>query len=197
MELNGLKKHFNNDLKLEVKSDKYTESGVIRYCNVKCRNTRTGITSAEGTGEVNEYYVGGGYSNLNEFTYCGRLVLLPLFETDYDPQVNFMFYKQMGYAIYDAEAKCVHVAKSMNQLFEDKRKIGDLLYMYGPCALAFMDPKDFNSKNKEMLVRFYKKRSKMLQKANYPMQPIEKEQVLFERCLSLLEGEKIKSMFIK
>ena len=196
MKLNGLSKHFNSDLKLEVKSNKYTESGVIRYCKVTCRNPQT-QKAVDGTGEISDLYVGGGYSNLNEFTYCGRLVLVPVFEPDFDPQVNFMFYKQVGYAIYNTNAECVHYSRDMNVLFEDKRKIGDLLYTYGPCALAFMDPADFNSKNRELLSRFYKKRLNMLKKSKAPMQPIENEQSLFERCLYLLEGEKIKAMFVK
>ena len=193
--LNNLKNHFNKDLKLMVDFYKYAESGTLKYVNLKTIYAPTGQTIANGSGEVDDFCVGGGYQEVNGIDFCGKLVVAPLFEPDYDPQVNFMFYKQMGWAIYNTELECVHVSKNINELFEDKRKIGDLIYMYGPCALAFVNPEDCTLNNKEMFIRFYKKRVAMLKKSKAPMLAIEKEQQKFEKCLHLLEVERINGWF--
>lgn len=108
-----------------------------------------------------------GYYKQKQESFLGELVCTECYKRDYDPQVDFMFYTSNGVVLLDKKLNLVYHSPT-GQMFQNKKDLLKLICLYGPCAMIYMEPKDYLDKNlQKQIKRAFNERLKNLKKQGY------------------------------
>ena len=141
------------------------------------------------------YYLGSMSSNDESYEAVGKLAKVPLY-TPIDGVVSCGEYpEKVGCVLIDINGKIVSENTSnKNVTYSDKYDATKILYVYGPCALAFVTPEDFGNRGYAKLIEdTFMERIEELKKQGAPKEVLDNEVVLYEQAVSKLKSESLKT----
>lgn len=121
----------------------------------------------------------------------GKLAIVPIYSQHADDMMGLYYSMDEGYAVIDKNQRIVYVNdKNRYSYLADKYDVSQMIYTYGPCALALVEPKHMNDKRfVEVLKTTYQERVDTLTKRNKDATKIAQEKELFEKSMNILEKE--------
>lgn len=178
---------------LVVKGDRSRESGIIGRHNLMLKHgdyiSKNKVVDVE-----EDLYLLDGFNMEQQVPFYGELALVECSKSDYDPYVDFMFYTQNGVALINKDLNVIYHSPT-GKLFENKKDLFDLLYLYGPSVLVYMDPADYlNKKIQTKINDVYKQRVKLLREKCKSINMINLEKYQFEKVIEVI-GRQAQSEF--
>lgn len=145
-------------------------------------------------GKIN---LGGYYYNLGDGSYkqvyeksIGGLICLPIYGMEGDDLLGLYLPEYIGHVILDKELNVVYQnTYTKSRIFYRTEDANKFLFEFGPCALAFVDSKTFNSDVKKDFERVFEKRIKLLEEKFVSDEKINAEKEVFEKAIDQLEKD--------
>ncbi len=141
------------------------------------------------------YYLGSMSSKDESYEAVGKLAKVPLY-TPIDGVVSCGEYPEnVGCALIDINGKIViENTSNKNATYSDKYDVTKVLYVYGPCALAFATPEDFGNRGYASIIEdTFRERLEEIKKQGASKEVLDNEVVLYEQAISKLKGESLKT----
>ena len=141
------------------------------------------------------YYLGSMSSKDESYEAVGKLARVPLY-TPIDGVLSCGEYPEdVGCVLIDINGKIVtENTSNKNVTYSDKYDVTKVLYVYGPCALAFVMPEDFGNRGYASLVEdTFRERIEELQKQGVSKEILDNEVALYEQAISKLKSESLKT----
>lgn len=147
-----------------------------------------------GDGRLPNYLYLGNHSYEQEYIApVGRLALVPVYSQHADDMMGLYYSRYEGFALVDRNQKIVYSnTKTTDRVFDDKNDVLNLVYVYGPCAMVYLEPQQIDKAFSDKLKQVYNDRAKTLTDRQKDPQKIEQEKELFNKALNILETENKK-----
>lgn len=179
---------------LKIDSDRSIDSGIInKHFFSLCHGSYVANRKVYNFG-YDLYMVDG--PNSQEVYYCGELAKVECYKTDYDPYVDFMFYKKEGVALVDKNLNVVYHSQT-EKMFEDKKSLIKLVCLYGPSVLVYMNPTDYLDKRLQNQINgAFKERVKMLREKGATVFDVTREKIRFDNVVQEIQKQAQKELGI-
>lgn len=146
-------------------------------------------------------FIDGGYYSLGNksketeyYNSVGKLAVVPIYIQKDDDMMAMYYSVPVGYAIVDKNQEIIYKnTKTADNVLTNKYDVLKMLYKYGPCALSFLNPQDFDNRDfVNSLKEIYKQRVNTLKSKNKDIEKISKEFETFNKAVNILENENMK-----
>lgn len=148
------------------------------------------ITSTRGKINIGGYFhnIGDGYYKQVYEKSVGGLICLPVYFMEGDDMLGLYLPEYIGHVILDKELNVVYQnTYTKSRIFYRPEDANKFLFEFGPCALAFVDTKTFNSDMKKDFERVFEKRIKSLEEKFVSDEKIIEEKETFKQAIDILE----------
>ena len=162
------------------------------------KNKQTKLVEGSGheVGYVGSYNFLGSLSKEDEFVdSVGKLAVVRTYQQEPDDMLGAYLPVYTGFAVVDRNQKIAYTNTSnRNRVLEDKYDVTQLLYIYGPCALALTEAADFdNRKYVETIESTFQERIAELKKRGVEPAKVEAEEAKFKAAVDMLKAKSLEA----
>ena len=164
--------------------------------STKSKQTKLAKGPGNRVSYIGSYNFLGSLSREDEFVNSiGKLAVVRTYQQEPDDMLGAYLPTYTGYAVVDSNQKIAYANTSnRNRVLEDKYDVTQLLYVYGPCALALTEASDFdNRKYVETVEATFQERISELKKRNVDPAKIEAEEEKFKAAVELLRAKSLEA----
>jgi len=187
--------HYVKDVKLQSLPADYDEPVEKFYLDRPAKKRKylsSRVKTIDGTIYRNgrHYYIGDHDYRLGIYKSRGGLVVLPVYSLESDDYFYGYLPNMEGFVILNKDLEIVY--KNFDVTYEDffkKKNLYDFLHDYGPTALLFLEPKDFDIRTQDDLRRVYNLRQQTLIDNGMDSAKIAEDEVLFNKAFDILKEE--------
>ncbi|MBE5745958.1 MAG: hypothetical protein E7359_01540 [Clostridiales bacterium] len=187
--------HYVKDVKLQslpADYDEPNEKFVLDEPAKKREYLSPRAKTIDGTIYHNGYpcYIGNYKYRSAIYKSMGGLIILPVYSLENDDYLCAYLRNIKGFVILNKDLEIIY--KNLNtsyEYFSNKQEFYDFLHDYGPTALQFVNPEDFNLVTQNALRRVYSLREQTLKDNEVDSVEILKDKELFNKAFNILKKE--------
>lgn len=134
--------------------------------------------------------IGSGMYKVELRKSVGALVAVPIYVQYGDDMMGVYYPERRGFVVLDKDLNIVYKnAVNANSVFYNQEDAYKFLHNFGPCALAFMEPKHFNSDIQQDVQRVFDLRVKKQEENFINPDKIAEEKKQFKEAFDILKTE--------